>query len=58
MSKFISKTILALTLAHTAWVEWSVLLSAGVWWGLFFGLFFIPFALSAALAFRPVKTDR
>lgn len=56
MLKWISQVVFALTLAHTAWVEWSVLKSAGILWGLFFGMFFIPFALSATLAIFPLKS--
>ncbi len=44
---------LLLALATGAWVEWSVLKSGGLLWGLFFGGFTIPFALFATLGLLP-----
>lgn len=58
MLKWVGRVLLAAALAHSAWVEWSVLAHAGILWGLFFAMFFIPFALSATLAFFPTKEAR
>lgn len=46
-------TLLMLTLAFGTWVEWSVLKSGGLLWGLFFGGFIIPFAMFATLGLLP-----
>jgi hypothetical protein len=47
--------VLLLAFINGVWVEWSVLKSGGLFWGLFFGLFLVPFALFATLGLLPRK---
>lgn len=47
--------VLLLALAFGTWVEWSVLKSGGLLWGLFFGGFIIPFAMFATLGLLPKR---
>lgn len=53
--KWLGRGLLAVAIVHAAWVEWSVLVHAGILWGLFFAAFFISFALSASLAVFPIR---
>lgn len=47
--------VLLFALAFGTWVEWSVLKSGGLLWGLFFGGFIIPFAMFATLGLLPKR---
>ncbi|BCG46360.1 hypothetical protein GEOBRER4_n1153 [Citrifermentans bremense] len=55
MLKSILFILLLAALAYAAWIEWSILSSAGLLWGIFFGFFIVPFALFAVLGFAPKK---
>ncbi len=55
MLKSILCILLLAALAYAAWIEWSILSSAGLLWGIFFGFFIVPFALFAVLGFAPKK---
>lgn len=55
MRKSVLCLLLLPSLAYGAWIEWSILTSAGLLWGIFFGFFIIPFALFAVLGFAPKK---
>ena len=55
MLKSVLCILLLAALTYAAWIEWSILTSAGLLWGIFFGFFIVPFALFAVLGFAPKK---